>query len=482
MRFSLAACAPIAEGTWMSLSRTVCLHGSWGKLTRLRSINYNTSVSNMNRATINIVHDQKGLKISQAEAARQEEGAKRRLLASRKLSLVVDLDQTIIHATVDPTVAEWQRDPSNPNHDAVKDVKAFQLIDEGPGGRGCWYYIKLRPGLLDFLDQVSRIYELHIYTMGTRAYAQNIAKIVDPERKIFGDRILSRDESGSLLSKSLTRLFPFDTKMVVIIDDRADVWAWNPNLIKVSPYDFFVGIGDINSSFLPKRPEVLAKPEAAASTIPDGQPGAAVPDTAAVVVEKEVKVPAPTASEGPADTNGSLTKIEQQLVAMSGGDNTNAMSEQSTKQDEVIAAQMEERPLMQKQKKLEELEEKAAAKAAETAEHNGDTTPDEPQPEVEKPKHKLLRDDDTELMYLEGILRNLHQVFYMEYEKNLPTSQVGRVAELKGQKSSPKKRSRDDLEAVPDVKELMPQLKRQILRGVRMVFSGVVPLGVNIEK
>jgi TFIIF-interacting CTD phosphatase-like protein len=79
-----------------------------------------------------------------------EEEAKRRLLASKKLSLVVDLDQTIIHATVDPTVEEWQNDEDNPNHEAVKDVKKFKLVDDGPGARGCWYYIKLRPGLKEF--------------------------------------------------------------------------------------------------------------------------------------------------------------------------------------------------------------------------------------------------------------------------------------------------------------------------------------------
>jgi RNA polymerase II subunit A-like phosphatase len=204
------------------------------------------------RAPIQMTHDNTALTVSQREATRVEEDAKRRLLAWRRLSLVVDLDQTIIHATVDPTVGEWKEDQENPNHDAVKDVRAFQLTDDGPGMRGCWYYIKLRPGLESFLQNIAEIYELHIYTMGTRAYAQNIANIIDPERKLFGDRILSRDESGSLTAKNLQRLFPVDTKMVVIIDDRGDVWKWNPNLIKVSPYDFFVGIGDINSSFLPK--------------------------------------------------------------------------------------------------------------------------------------------------------------------------------------------------------------------------------------
>ena len=37
------------------------------------------------------------------------------LLKNRKLILVVDLDQTVIHAAVDPTIEKWQSDPSNPD-------------------------------------------------------------------------------------------------------------------------------------------------------------------------------------------------------------------------------------------------------------------------------------------------------------------------------------------------------------------------------
>jgi TFIIF-interacting CTD phosphatase-like protein len=36
-------------------------------------------------------------------------------------------------------------------------------------------------------------------------------------------------------SKNLKRLFPTDTSMVVVIDDRADVWGDVPNLVKVVP-------------------------------------------------------------------------------------------------------------------------------------------------------------------------------------------------------------------------------------------------------
>jgi RNA polymerase II subunit A C-terminal domain phosphatase len=89
------------------------------------------------------------------------------------------------------------QEPENPNYNAVKDVKAFQLEEGGHLGP-CWYFIKVRPGLVEFLEEVSKMYELHVYTMGTRAYANAVAKIVDPNRKYFGDRVLSRDESGSM--------------------------------------------------------------------------------------------------------------------------------------------------------------------------------------------------------------------------------------------------------------------------------------------
>lgn len=38
-----------------------------------------------------------------------------------------------------------------------------------------------------------------------------------------------------MTQKSLERLFPCETSMVVVIDDRGDVWDWSPNLLKVVP-------------------------------------------------------------------------------------------------------------------------------------------------------------------------------------------------------------------------------------------------------
>jgi RNA polymerase II subunit A-like phosphatase len=212
-----------------------------------------------------MMHDSAGVTVSAAEASRLDSESTQRLLAARKLALIVDLDQTIIHATVDPTVAEWQRDRSNANFEALRDVGRFLLGTDGkavldhdlpPALRegmardaeqleshaaaaathgGCWYYVKPRPGTAAFLRSLSQRYELHVYTMGTRSYADCVCRLLDPDGSLFGARILSRDENGSLVQKSLRRLFPMDTSMVVIIDDRADVWRWSPNLVKVNP-------------------------------------------------------------------------------------------------------------------------------------------------------------------------------------------------------------------------------------------------------
>jgi RNA polymerase II subunit A-like phosphatase len=139
-----------------------------------------------------MTHSAFGPTVSFEEAQKMERQTADRLLKTRKLSLIVDLDQTIVHATVDPTIGEWFAEgeawearhsakPSddsddsdsssdssdsesecNPNWPALKDVKRFRLGPESFGqhptreqttgkgkgktleNEGCMYYIKPR--------------------------------------------------------------------------------------------------------------------------------------------------------------------------------------------------------------------------------------------------------------------------------------------------------------------------------------------------
>ncbi|KAF9978783.1 Carboxy-terminal domain (CTD) phosphatase [Actinomortierella ambigua] len=198
---------------------------------------------------INMTHDATTLSVSQNEAERLEQQTVDRLIREGKLSLIVDLDQTLIHATVGKAVDDWINAQGGT---LPKDIKMFPLNDSPTP-----YYIKLRPHLEKFLKGVTQMYELHVYTMGTRKYAESVAKAIDPDNTYFADRILAREDNKSLTRKTIERLFPCDNSMVVVIDDRADVWQYSPNLIKVHPYEFFVGAGDINAGMLPKQEPVV---------------------------------------------------------------------------------------------------------------------------------------------------------------------------------------------------------------------------------
>ena len=440
-------------------------------------------------------HNNVSLTVSHAEAAKAEDEAKRHLLASRKLSLIVDLDLTIIHATWDSTVSDWQNDENHPNHEAVKDVRSFVLRDDGPERRSTRYYIKLRPGVHEFLKSVSTIYELHIYTMATRAYAKNIADVIDPDHKLFGDRILSRDESGSMHAKTLQRLFPVDTKMVVIIDDRGDVWKWSPNLIKVTPYVFFVGIGDINSSFLPAKskpgPKLTSNATPSSVVKPDQSPveDDDTKDSEARMNGDTTHSPEVSASDEKMLSPTSNMSPLEQLVAMGGGDDAGTRKAQTISHDEALVTQLEEKPLLQKQKQLE-----AEVAATEAAEAKDEKDADESSPskdasitsfQHEKPKHNLLEDHDRELHHLENSLRKVHVEFFNLYRNELASAQGGRLSQLRGvhkRKSVPDPKENLDLDLVPDIKILLPSIKARVLAGVVIVFSGVFKIGDDTER
>ncbi|TAQ85107.1 hypothetical protein B7494_g6572 [Chlorociboria aeruginascens] len=426
------------------------------------------------RAKINMIHDQTKLTVSETEASRAEEDLQRRLLKNRKLSLVVDLDQTIIHATVDPTVGEWQSDVNSKNYEATQDVKKFQL-NEDPNV----YYVKFRPGLMRFLDSISELYELHVYTMGTRPYAQSIAKLVDPTKRLFGDRIISRDENGSVMAKSLARLFPVDTKMVVIIDDRADVWPHNrPNLIKVVPFDFFPGIGDINSMYLAKRQDIpkLAPPKKVVTETPENkEPELAGLTEATETVETPEETPMPeiqhkAEEKGKPERSGAnddapigdRVSAFEELVRMSGGDDKELLQEQADEQEKLLEKQVSERPLKHAQELLDQ---------EDCGSNNNDN-------------HKLLTEDDDQLVHLERSLTLVHKSFYDEYDSALHNAQGGRVAQLKPgrNKKVAIKEPAADLKIVPDVGMVMPRLKAQVLADTIIVFSGLVAIGVEPEK
>ncbi|XP_026156115.1 RNA polymerase II subunit A C-terminal domain phosphatase isoform X2 [Mastacembelus armatus] len=201
-------------------------------LTQLQSTNGNQQTP-ISTATVSMVHSVPELMVSSEQAEQLGREDQQRLHRNKKLVLMVDLDQTLIHTTEQ----HCQR-MSN------KGIFHFQL------GRGePMLHTRLRPHCKEFLEKIAKLFELHVFTFGSRLYAHTIAGFLDPEKKLFSHRILSRDECIDPFSKTgnLRNLFPCGDSMVCIIDDREDVWKFAPNLITVKKYIYFQGTGDINA-------------------------------------------------------------------------------------------------------------------------------------------------------------------------------------------------------------------------------------------
>ncbi|KAF9763424.1 RNA polymerase II subunit A C-terminal domain phosphatase [Nosema granulosis] len=171
----------------------------------------------------NALHSTDDLKITETMAIQNDIRRIEELRKQNKLVLVLDLDQTVLHTTI--------------SKDYMEGVDNFVLD-------GLTYAVKIRPFFRRMLDLIHDKFEIHVYTMGTKRYAEKICRILDPDKIYFGDRIISRSVNNGQYVKTLNRLFCLHEN-VIILDDRADVWDYSSNLILVKPFIFW-NTGDLN--------------------------------------------------------------------------------------------------------------------------------------------------------------------------------------------------------------------------------------------
>ncbi|KAK3226229.1 hypothetical protein Dsin_006091 [Dipteronia sinensis] len=175
---------------------------------------------------------QEGLMLTRDEIARLKDTNIKKLFDEKKLQLVIDLDQTLLHSkSVEKLNLE---------------EKYLENIQADSGGGGLFYkletperMVKLRPFVRNFLKEASTMFELYIYPMGSEFYGKRMAQLLDPQGNYFDNRVISKHDLIDKGKKTLDLVLGQESG-IIILDDDETVWPdHKENLITIFPYSYF---------------------------------------------------------------------------------------------------------------------------------------------------------------------------------------------------------------------------------------------------
>lgn len=276
--------------------------------------------------------------------------------------------------------------------------------------------------------------------------------------------------------------------MVCIIDDREDVWKMAPNLVHVRPYRFFDGTADINAPpeasktdaddketeggvnikttqrnvrivRLPKKPRDVscvadtAEVDANTKNVSDNRTpsdseskhdAVAVTVSATVTVSEQTGVNAPTECSLP---------VSSELVSETSASNDNSDCSSAVASSDNTGDHAVEHPSDKNEKRDTTVNKDTVTDGDGPESQPAERTAEQTE---EYEEYVEWEDLDDYLVYLEDILRRIHSAYYELYDE----------MQLSGN-------------AAPDLKNIVPYVRRKVLKGVRVVFSGVCPIGTD---
>ena len=128
-----------------------------------------------------------------------------------RASLVLDLDETLIHTEVVPI-----------------DDADFVFTLTSSDGEGLQYmYVRKRPHAEHFLREVSKRFEVIIFTASERPYAENVLKELDPTGSLI-DYLLCREDCLFIEGEFVKDLNTLgrDIRRVALVDNRPEMYCF----------------------------------------------------------------------------------------------------------------------------------------------------------------------------------------------------------------------------------------------------------------
>ena len=156
---------------------------------------------------------------------------------NEKLLVILDMDHIIAHSTTNEKAKILLQYPK-----FQQSLHTFSLENEELANLTC--YLKLRPHVSTFLETVKKYYRIAIYSMGLQTYVEKIMDILDPNKEIFEQKYMCRENMPSEINtKNISKYFDttssFHSFAVVVDDDEHHVWKECNQVISTMRYVFW---------------------------------------------------------------------------------------------------------------------------------------------------------------------------------------------------------------------------------------------------
>ncbi|KAD2804012.1 hypothetical protein E3N88_37389 [Mikania micrantha] len=167
-------------------------------------------------------------------------------------TLVLDLDETLVHSTLEPCV----------DADFTFSVN-FNLEDHK-------VYVRCRPYLKEFMERVAGLFEIIIFTASQSIYAEQLLNVLDPKRKVFRHRVYREScvflegnylKDLSVLGRDLAHVVMIDNSPQAFgfqVDNGIPIESWfddrsDQELLLLLPFlESLVGVEDVRPLIIKK--------------------------------------------------------------------------------------------------------------------------------------------------------------------------------------------------------------------------------------